>query len=365
MPPQADQSCRDDRSRAEARSRQMPGMRCAAALMAGAVLVLPTSGHSGIAAAESAGAVVMHPTLETGSLTVAQAQTSGPSGAVITVVIVGILALAGIAWAVSETLRPRVASVDDVEGATGLRAIAAIPRRGMRGLLLAVLKRPFRPAVDELHRVRRTLEHQGLGQEIEVLTVVTSGARRARSKLASELAHVLARHGHDVIFVSGDLRQPPKRWAALFANKQGLAELLQDNYGDFVARLPEGKRAISLLVSVHEHLLVLPPGLARQDPAELFADGKMDAVVASLRHQGVIVIIDTPPARFFADVMPLVRVADAMLLVVQAGSRWKAVEEVSEALRDGGARELGVVLVGTRLRVSLAARAWAPESSIK
>lgn len=341
-------------------------MRCAAALIAGAVLVLPAFGRSGMAAADSAGALVMHATLETGSLTVAQAQTSGPSGAVITVVIVGILALAGIAWAVSETLRPRIASVDDVEGATGLGAIGTIPRRGVRGLLLAALKRPFRPAVDELHRVRRTLEHQGLGQEIGVLTVVTAGARRARSKLASELAHVLARQGHDVIFVSGDLRQPPKRWAAFdFANKQGLAELLQDSYGDFVARLPEGKRAISLLISVHEHLLVLPPGLARQDPAELLADGKMEAVVASLRHRGVIVIIDTPPARFFADVMPLVRVADAMLLVVQAGSRWKAVEGVSEALRDGGARELGVVLVGTRLRVSLAARTWAPESSIK
>jgi Mrp family chromosome partitioning ATPase len=308
----------------------------------------------------------MHPTLETGLLAIAQAQTSRPSGAVITVAIVGILALVGIAWAVSETLRPRVASVDDVEGATGLGAIGAIPRRGARGLLRAARKRPFRPAVDELHRVRRTLEHQGLGQELQVLTVVTAGARRARSKLASELAHVLARQGHDVIFVSGNLRQPQKQWAAFdFANKEGLAELLQDNYGDFVARLPEGKRAISLLISVHEHLLVLPPGLARQDPAELYADGKMDAVVASLRHQGVIVIIDTPPARFLADVMPLVRVADAMLLVVQAGSRWKAVEELSEALRDGEARALGVVLVGTRLRVSLAARAWAQENSIR
>jgi succinoglycan biosynthesis transport protein ExoP len=308
----------------------------------------------------------MHPTLETGLLAVAQAQTSRPSGAIITVVIVGILALIGIAWAVSETLRPRVASVDDVEGATGLGAIGAIPRRGLRGLLLAALKRPFRPAVDELHRVRRTLEHQGLGQEIEVLTVVPAGTPRARSTLASELAHILARQGRDVIFVSGNLRQPPKRWPASdFANKQGLAELLQGNYRDFVARLPEEKRAVSLLISVHKHLLVLPPGLARQDPAELFADGKMDAVVASLRHQGVIMIIDTPEARFSADVLPLVSVADAMLLVVRAGSRWKAVEEVSELLRDGGAQELGVVLVGTRLRVSLAARAWAPENSIR
>jgi polysaccharide biosynthesis transport protein len=333
--------------------------------MAGAVLMLPASARAGMAAADSAGAIVIHPTLETGSLAVAQAQASRPSGAVITVAIVGILALVGIAWAVSETLRPRVASVDDVEGATGLGAIGAIPRRGVRGLLLAALKRPFRPAVDELHRVRRTLEHQGLGQEIQVLTVVTAGARKAKFKLTSELAHVLAGQGHDVIFVSGNLRQPPKQWAASdFANKQGLAELLQENYGDFVARLPEGKRAISLLVSVHERLLVLPPGLVRQDPAELLAD-KLDAIVASLRHQGVIVIIDTPPARFFADVLSLVRVADAMLLVVKAGSRWKAVEEVSEALRDGGAQELGVVLVGTRLRVSLAARSWAAENSIK
>jgi Mrp family chromosome partitioning ATPase len=347
MPPQADRSGKDDRSRGEPNPRRAPWTRPAATLMAGAVLALAPSGLSEMAAAAGSSGAVMHPMLQTGSFTVAQAQRSGPSGAVITVVVVGILTLIGIAWSVSETLRPRVASVDDVEGATGLPAIG-------------VLKRPFKPAVEELHRIRRTLEHQGLGKEIEVLTVVTAGARRAKSKLASELAYVLARQGHDVIFVSGNLRQPPKRWATFdLANRQGLAELLQQNYTDFVARFPFGKRAISLLISVHEHLLVLPPGLPRQDPAELLADQELGAVVASLRRSGLIVVIDAPPARFSADVVPLVRVADATLLAVHAGSRWRAVQEVSETLADGETQVLGVVLIGTRLRVSLSARAWA------
>jgi Mrp family chromosome partitioning ATPase len=328
--------------------------------MAGAVLALAPSGLSEMAAAAGSSGAVLYPMLQTGSLTAAQAQRSEPSGAVITVVVVGILALIGIAWSVSETLRPRVASVDDVEGATGLPAIGAIPRRGLRGLVLTVLKRPFKPAVEELQRIRRTLEHQGLGKEIEVLTVVTVGARRAKSKLASELAYVLARQGHDVILVAGNLRQPPKRWATFdLANRQGLAELLQQNYTDSVARFPFGKRAISLLISVHEHLLVLPPGLPRQDPAELLADQELGAVIASLRRSGLIVVIDAPPARFSADVVPLVRVADATLLAVHAGSRWRAVQEASETLADGETKELGVVLVGTRLRVSLSARAWA------
>jgi Mrp family chromosome partitioning ATPase len=341
MPPQADQSCRDDRSRAEAaRSRQAPRLRWAAALVGGAV----------------------HP--EFASLPAAQAQTGRPSGTVITLIVVGALALVGIAWAVSETLRPRVASIDDVEGATGLGAVGAIPRRGLRGIVLTVFRRPFRPAVDELRRVRRTLENQGLGKEIEVLTVVTAGARRARSKLASALANVLAQQGHDVIFVAGDLRRPLKRWAAFdLTNRQGLAELLQQDYAEVVAGLSAEKRAISMLISVHERLLVLPPGRAREDPAELFADRRMEAVVDSLRRSGLIVIVDAPPARFTADVVPLVRVADAMLLVVRAGSRWKTVQEAAEALHDGGARELGVILVGTRLRVSLSARVWAQEAS--
>jgi Mrp family chromosome partitioning ATPase len=265
----------------------------------------------------------------------------------------------GIAWSVSETLRPRASSVDDVEGATGLAAIGAIPRRGPRGFVLAVIKRPFKPAVEELHRVRRTLEHQGLGKEIEVLTVVTAGARRAKSRLTSELARILARQGYSVIYAAGNLRQPTRRWSSFnLANRQGLAELLQHNYAESVAELPDGKRAISLLVAVDEHLLALPPGVAQQDPPELLADPELEAVIASLRDAGLVVLIDTPPARFRTDVMPLVRVADATLLVVHAGSRWKEVQEVSEALRDGEAEQLGVVLVGTRLRVSLAGRAW-------
>jgi polysaccharide biosynthesis transport protein len=352
MPPQADRSCKDDRSRAETSLRRMPD---AAWPVAGAVLPLAAGGFSDmVTAGSSAGAAAMSPTLKTGSLALVQAQVNRPSGTVITLIVVGILALVGIAWAVSETLRPRVSSVDDVEGATGLGVIGAIPRRGLRGIVLTVLRRPFRPAVDELRRVRRTLQSRGLGKEIEVLTVVTAGARRARSRLAPELADVLAQQGHDVVFVASNLRQPLKRWAAFdLANRQGLAELLQRNHADFVTRLPEEKRAMSMLISVHKHLLVLPPGRARQDPAELFADGRMEEVVVSLRSSGLIVIVDAPPARFSADVMPLVSVADATLLVVRAGSRWKAVQEVSEALWDGGVQGLGVVLVGTRLRVSL------------
>ena len=68
---------------------------------------------------------------------------------------------------------------------------------------------------------------------------------------------------------------------------------------------------------------------------------------------GWIILVDTPPALWSAEAMTLAAAADATLLVSRVrNSRWSALEYLAEAMRRDGVQAIGVVLVGTRRKLS-------------
>jgi hypothetical protein len=237
---------------------------------------------------------------------------SGPIVALIAVVVVlGGLALA---WFMLRRLRPRVATVGDAEESTGLVVIGSVPRKGLRWRVRTMTGRPFRPPINSMQEILRVLERNGLGVGMRVLTVVPSADRSPSPSFAVDLARALAAQGHEVILVLANLRQPATELVEHPSSYKGLAELLQRDCPDALLRGPQLKE-----------------------------------VIASVRRFG-IVIIDAPPARFVADVLPLAGQADATLLVVYAGSLWKAVRETAGILWDGEVPDPAAVLIGSRRR---------------
>jgi Mrp family chromosome partitioning ATPase len=260
--------------------------------------------------------------------------------------IVALIVLAGlaVAWFMLRRLRPRVTTVNDAEESTGLVVIGSIPRKGLRWRLQTMTGRPFRPPIQSLQEILWVLERNGLGAGMRILTIVPSVDRSHSSPFAADLAHALAAQGHNVLLVLANLRQPAEWSGHLFS--KGLAELLQRDCPD----------PLPLIVSVSRGLLLLASGTPRQDPAELLHGPRLNEVITSLSRFGQIVIIDAPPARFVADVLPLARQADATLLVVYAGSLWKAVRETAGILREGDVPDPAAVVVGARRRVAHAVR---------
>jgi Mrp family chromosome partitioning ATPase len=155
--------------------------------------------------------------------------------------------------------------------------------------------------------------------------------------LAANLAHTLARQGREVVLVSSDLRRPAVEKLLGLGQGPGLAEALQDD------PIP----AIAMLVSINDHLLVLPAGMPSKHPGELLASKRLHETIQTLRLVG-IVILDTPAARMSADAIALSGVADATLLVARSGvTRMRSLHETTSGLRRDRIRQLGVVLVGT------------------
>ena len=236
-----------------------------------------------------------------------------------------------------ETAFRKVASPTDLEEASGLPFIAEVRKSGIRRTPLPVIDRPFSPAAEDYRRVGTALERQGLGNDIRVLAIASAEPGDGRTMLAANLAHSLARQGREVVLVSSDLRRPEVERLLGLGQGPGLAEALQDD------PIP----AIAMLVSINDHLLVLPAGMPSKHPGELLASKRLLETIQTLRQMGII-ILDTPPARHSADAITLSGVADATLFVAKSGAtRMRSVHEATSGLRRDRIRQLGVVLVGT------------------
>ena len=253
--------------------------------------------------------------------------------------LLGIMGGVGLAF-LSEATWPKIVTPGDAHVATGLSVLASVPRlpRGLKDSRIVVADRPFSAAAEGYRRVGTALERQGLGSDIRVLAVVSGDPGDGKSLLAANLAHSLARQGRAVILVSSDLRQPQVERLLGLQQLPGLAEALHDD---------SAFSAIGLLVSINDHLLVLPAGMPAKHPGELLASKRLVETIQILREIG-IVILDTPPARLSADAMTLSGVADATLLVARSGvTRMRSLLEASVGLRNDRVRQLGVALVGT------------------
>lgn len=235
------------------------------------------------------------------------------------------------------TAFPKIVTPSDAEEASGLPLVATVSKNGVRRTPMPVIDRPFSPAAEDYRRVGTALERQGLGTDIQVLAVASADPGDGKTMLATNLAHSLARQGRAVVLVSSDLRQPQVEKLLGLGQLPGLAEALQDD------PLP----AIALLVSINDHLLVLPAGMPSKHPGELLASKRLQETIQTLRHMGVV-ILDTPPARLSADAIALSSVADATLLVARSGvTRIRSLREATSGLRRDRIRQAGVVLVGT------------------
>ena len=318
-------------------------------------LVETLSGPARIKAQESLGeakvAELSLPLTRVDSAPAVVTTTGPPLSRQVTLVLALLLGLAlGAGGALLvETAFPKVVTPSDAEDASELPLVATVRKNGVRRTPMPVVDRPFSPAAEDYRRVATALERQGLGTEIRVLAICSAEPGDGRTMLAANLAHSLARQGREVVLVSSDLRRPDVEKLLGLGQGPGLAEALQDD------PIP----AIAMLVSINDHLLVLPAGMPSKHPGELLASKRLHETVQTLRQMGII-ILDTPPARHSADAITLSGVADATLFVAQSGAtRMRSVHEATSGLRRDRIRQLGVVLVGTSsplLRSLLASR---------
>jgi len=193
--------------------------------------------------------------------------------------------------------------------------------------------------ISEQYRILRTnLQSLRLRPGPKAIVVTSAVHGEGKSVTAINLALTLSRQENlRVVLIDGDLRKGTiHKWLGLSSERSGgLSSVLRNN----------GELNGSLLRLQDPPLAVLPAGEMPDHPAELLESSHMKRLIATLKTQFDVVIIDAPPVLPVADPGILAAHADGVLLVVRAGkTQRKTVAQAQASLQQMKANILGCVL---------------------
>jgi polysaccharide biosynthesis transport protein len=174
-------------------------------------------------------------------------------------------------------------------------------------------------------------------------TIMFASSLKAEGKTitAVNIAMTFAQMGGRVLLIDGDLRRARCHEVLGVHNRDGLTEVLvgQKQLAD-VIRTIGSSSGISILSA----------GAAPPNPTELLASERMRDVMAELRAQYDIVLIDAPPVMPVSDSVVLSRIVDGVVMVIGPGTPKQLVRHACGRLEQVGAKLLGLVLNQVNLK---------------
>ncbi|HZS49461.1 MAG TPA: polysaccharide biosynthesis tyrosine autokinase [Bryobacterales bacterium] len=232
----------------------------------------------------------------------------------------------------------------------GLRAcLPANPHRNGQKVELAARDGAYPLLVESFHDAAASLciRYEGAAH---VITLTSPGPGEGKTTVAANLAIALAQTNRRVLLVDGDIRRPRLHKIFNLAGRPGLSDLLCDSsvldtravrYAEMVRGIP------NLYLLPSGPLTIAPETKEAAGISALLHSERLPELVAQLRQEFDMVIIDAPPALHGPDARLLSRAADGVILVLRAKktSREAAVATLQRLLADN-LTVLGTILNG-------------------
>jgi capsular exopolysaccharide synthesis family protein len=166
--------------------------------------------------------------------------------------------------------------------------------------------------------------------------VTSSAPGEGKSTVAANLAVTYAEQGARVALVDADLRRPQLHRILPVDRVPGLTEYLTGK-----AELADVIRRVETV----DRLDLIPAGRGVENPPALLDSERFEELVASLRSNYSVVILDTPPLLAVTDAGLVGARVDGAMLVIRANeTSADVVERATGQLRRLGASLLGVIL---------------------
>ncbi len=242
--------------------------------------------------------------------------------------LLGFGAAFGLEW-MDDTIK----TPDDVTGKLGIPALGVVPVADKEASLQEQLADPRSQVSEAYQSIRTALQFSTDHGLPKSLLITSTRASEGKSSTALALAQILAKLGRSVLLVDGDLRKPTFRGPA--GSEAGLSSLLAGSDGLKEAIQP----------TEHEGLYLLPAGQIPPNPAELFASGRVSAILDQAAGMFDYVVVDGPPVLGLADAPLLAFNCEGTVMVVESGSiRRAAALNAVKRLRAAEARIMGGIL---------------------
>ncbi|PQJ35078.1 hypothetical protein BSZ35_11150 [Salinibacter sp. 10B] len=199
---------------------------------------------------------------------------------------------------------------------------------------LAMIVSPMSAAAEAYRRIRTNLQFARPDDEVHTLAVSSADKGAGKTTTCANLALALASAGERTVVIDADLRRPWLHELLGLHREPGLSSILYEDAPSF----EQFETGI-------DHLSVLPAGAEVPNPAELLGSGRMKQLIDTLDEQFDYVLIDTPPALLFSDMLGLAPHCDGSILVARAGETdGHAFDHTVDRITDVDADLIGCVL---------------------
>jgi capsular exopolysaccharide synthesis family protein len=246
-----------------------------------------------------------------------------------------------ISW--TEYRRRRLESAHDVH-VLGMNLIGTVPARPSSSAWLSFRQLPV-PVWESLmtecvDAVRTRLLHAADTQGLRVVMVTSAVPGEGKTSVSTQLAASLARAGRKTLLIDGDLRRPAAHRVYEIEEEPGLCEFLRGQVG-----LPDILRQTGV-----DKLHMIPAGLWDQQAIQVLAGNDLAALLARLREEYDIIVVDSAPVLPVVDALLIGRHVDGVLFSLMRGvSQLPTVESAHHRLTALNIPLLGAVVNGADL----------------
>ncbi|RBP07329.1 exopolysaccharide transport family protein [Roseiarcus fermentans] len=252
------------------------------------------------------------------------AQPPAPQTSPRTMLVLGASLVLGLAAGVGgafvvELLNPGFTTPRQVEEFLDLPLLASIALMETRdltndGVLITMPEYPFVKPLSRFSEAFRSLRSAVQMSDVDnppkVLLVTSTVPSEGKSTIAMTTAASAARSGLRTLIVEGDLRHPTVSRYFNAADGPGLVDHLV--YGAELSSV--------VLRDEKLQLWVLPAGAKTQNPPDLLGSDRFRALIAELREQYDLILIDSPPLGPVVDALIVSQLVDKTLFVVRWAS---------------------------------------------
>ncbi|MFE4467799.1 polysaccharide biosynthesis tyrosine autokinase [Leifsonia sp. NPDC056824] len=233
-----------------------------------------------------------------------------------------------------EAFDTRVHNADTAVEVAKAPLVGTIPRERGRLQVPVLVSAPLSVGAEAYRKLRSNMEFVTLGSPNRAIVVTSSVPGEGKSMISANLALALAETGQRVLLIDADLRRPMIATYSSLAGGAGLTSVLagRAEFGEVVQRWGAGG------------LDVLAAGPIPPNPSELLSSRRMSDLLARLRGEYDVVVIDTAPLGSVADASILARQVDGALVVVdRTQARRQLLAQTVDSLHKSGSTVLGIV----------------------
>ena len=286
--------------------------------------------------------------------------------------LLGAVLAVGLAF-LAEALDRRMRTEEEIEELVAVPLLGRVsrPRTALRKKnALVMVEKPTSAPAETFRKLRGTIDFVNFqhGGDLRTLMFTSAVQREGKSTTVANVAVALARAGRRVALVDLDLRRPflhtffgvdaqPGATDVVVGRQQlnralrhvslpssGRSTIGPEANGGPPANVSASNGRSGLDPVLH----FLPSGTIPPQAGEFLAGEGVAAVLAELREQFDVVLVDAPPLTVVGDAMTLSASVDAIVAVIHLGVQRRLLSELARELRNCRAPAIGFILTGVR-----------------